>query len=110
MKLTILERITLAQVLPRESNYVTLKIINELRMELGFSEKEIKTYGIKEVPGIDGQEGQIKWNDKYSKLATKEVAIGVVAREVICESFKRLDKAKKINAQNSTLYEKFMMS
>jgi len=105
MKLTILERITLAQVLPRESNYVTLKIINDLRMELGFSEKEIKTYGIEEVPDKD----QIKWNNKY-ETATKEITVGAVAREVICESFKRLDKAKKINAQNSSLYEKFMMS
>jgi len=109
MKLTILERITLAQILPTESSYVTLKIISELKMDLSFSEAEHKQYNIKEVPDADGKKGIITW-DESAQLVVKEVVIGAKAKEIICDALKRLDKAGKINVQNSTLYEKFMMS
>lgn len=109
MKLTILERITLAQILPAESSYITLKIIDQLRQDLWFSEKELKEYNIKETPGVDGREGQITWDNK-AQLAVTDIEIGAKAREVICEALKQLDEAGKINAQNSILYEKFMTS
>lgn len=45
MELTILERIKLLEVLPKEGDLLTLKILRKLRESLSFSEDELKTFG-----------------------------------------------------------------
>ena len=102
MELTILERIVLLGILPKEANYVTLKIINDLRNELSFNEKEIKEFGIRE-------EGQnVTWN--MQKARTKKIEIGERMYEIIVSALKKLDEANKINAENASLYEKFVLT
>lgn len=100
MKLSILERIVLQGLLPQEGNYVTFKIIKDLRNELGFSEAELKDFGIKQ----DGN--SVVWNAARAK--DKEVEIGDAARQVIVDALKKLDSENKINEENVGLYEKFI--
>jgi len=47
IKLNIIDRLSLLQVLPREGNYAILKRVNVLRDELEFTIEERATYGIK---------------------------------------------------------------
>jgi hypothetical protein len=106
MKLGVLERIVLQGILPVESNYVTHKIITELRAELSFSEQEMKDFKIEQK--LVGNEAKVFWNEKREKA--KEIKIGEVAQTIITEALKHLDEIGKINDQNAGLYEKFVLT
>ncbi len=101
MKLTILERILLQQVLPPEGNMVTLRIVRDLRKNLGFTEEEIKKCNIRE-----NKEKQLtQWDDEEY---TAEIPIGEKAMDVIIESLKRWNGELKLTEQHIPLYEKFV--
>jgi hypothetical protein len=97
MKLNVLERIMLVQILPTEGNFITFKMLIELKSALTFSEKEYKDLGISEA------DGQITWK----KDSIKEVAIGEKMTEVIKTALKKLDDEGKVNSQLFSLFEKF---
>jgi hypothetical protein len=99
MKLSILDRITLLGILPpTEGNYITFKILAQLKTDLSFSEIELKELNIHEA------DGRIYWD----KSIDKEIEVGDKAKEIICDSLKKLDEAGKINEQNVSLYERFI--
>lgn len=102
MKLNILERINLMGILPAETNYVTYKIITDLKTELSFSEEEIK-------------KSEMKFKDDMAffnpqKAFDKDIEIGEKATDIIIEALNRLDKDNKINESNVSLYEKFVIN
>ena len=98
MKLNVLERITLLQLLPTEGSYITFNILIDLKAKLAFNEKEIKEFKIEE------KDGRVTWR----KSEEKEIVIGEKANEIVVEALKKLDDAGKINDQNIVLYEKFI--
>ena len=100
MKLSVLERINLMGVLPQESNYLTFKVLADLRTALSFSEKEIKDFGIKQ------EEGKVYWESTKEKV--KDVVIGEQALIIIKAALQKVDKENKVNGGNITLFEKFM--
>ena len=100
MKLNVFERLILLQVLPKEGNFVTLKIMRDLRMALAPSQEEINEFEIK-------QEGeQVLWNTKGKE--EREIKIGEKATDIIIESLKKLNEEKKLTDQHFSLYEKFV--
>jgi hypothetical protein len=98
MKLNVLERIMLMQILPNEGNYVTFKMLIELKSALTFSEKEYKDLGMAE------KDGQITWKKQGTE---KEIFIGDKMTEVIKAALKKLDDEGKVNLQFVSLFEKF---
>lgn len=98
MKLNVLERITLMQILPQEGTYASYKIFTDLRAQLSFNEEEYKRFGMHET------QGQITWQ----KSEDRDFLFGEKAISIIQESLKKLDEAGKITLQTSTLYEKFV--
>ncbi len=105
MKLTVLERINLLGILPRESNYVTFRILNDLKKELSFSEKEIKDFKIIQKYKEDGTGAQVFWDSKKEK--EKEIVIGPQALIIINTALQKVDKDGKVNDENITLFDKF---
>jgi len=103
MKLSVLERINLLGILPQESNYITMKILGELKTVLSFSEKELKDFNVVQKE-IDGKV-RIFWDSKKEKL--KEIPIGEQANIIIQNSLKKLDKEGKISEGVFPLFEKF---
>jgi len=101
MELSILERIVLQGLLPQESDFVTFRIIRELKNELSFTEDEFKKFKITQ------DNSQIKWNSEGQKHL-KKVEIGEKATSIIVDAFKKLNEAGKINEDNYLLYEKFI--
>lgn len=99
MKLNVLERINLLGILPKEGNFVTLKIIKDLKSNLSFTEEEIKEFN------IVTNENNVTWNIKGQE--EKEISIGEKATDVIVEALKKLDETKKLTEQYYSLYEKF---
>lgn len=104
MKLSILERLMIMNILPKESNFLTLKIIRELQTNLSFSEEEISFYKMETL-----ENGNIKWDDKKEQeKPEKEIEIGGKTMSIIVESLEKLDKANKITLSHFSLCEKFL--
>ena len=101
MLLGIKERIVLQNVLPAEANYVTYKIIQDLRNELSFTEQEIKDHN------IIANESGVSWDPASEK--PKEINIGKKAKEIIEAELQKLDAQNKINIDTASLYEKFVI-
>jgi len=100
MKLNLQERFVLLQVLPKEGNFMTLKIVRDLQDSLSPSEEELKECGVTQ------KEEQITWNEKGRE--EKEIKIGEKATDIIVEALDKLDKENKLSTQHMTLYEKFI--
>lgn len=100
MKLNLIERFTIQKILPSEGNFLTLKILNSLRMSLALSEDEIKEFEIVQ----DG--GKISWNEKG--LEERELDIGEKATDLIVTALKELNEKKKLTNEHFSLYEKFV--
>ena len=99
MKLNILERITLIDLLPKEGNFQTLKSLRVLREELSFSEEENKDFEIK----IEGD--SVTWKDQGQ---VKEIEIGEILHAIIANQLKELDRTEKLIEQHMSLYIKFV--
>ena len=101
MKLHVIERIKLMQILPfpKEGSRMTFKIIDDLQKELSFSEKEYKDFKIIE----NKTTGQISWKNSIEK----EIEIGPIASDIICNTLSMVDKAGKFDIYYFELSKKF---
>jgi len=100
MKLNLMERLTLLQILPKEGSYVTLKVIRDLQSELAPNEDEFIEFEIK-------QEGEkASWNEKGRE--EKEIELGIKSEELIKDALERLDRDKKLTFQHLSLFAKFI--
>ena len=104
MKLNVKERINLMQIIPAEGNFVTFKVLADLRTELSFSEKEIKDFKITQHLNEQGQ-GRITWDDKKEK--EKDIFFGPQALIIIKAALQKVDKAGKVSVDNVSLFDKF---
>jgi hypothetical protein len=100
MELNLKERIVLLNVLPRQGDMATVRIVRDLQNSLAPSEDEFKEFEIK-------QEGtQYSWNEKG--MAPKEIKIGARARQIVVDALTTMDKAKQLTADHLSVYEKFV--
>jgi hypothetical protein len=100
MELTVFERLILLNALPKEGDFITLKIVRKLREDLSFSEEEHKILNFKQ------DENSLHWNIDGDIL--KNIEIGTKAMEIICDVLKKLNDSKKLTEQHYSLYEKFV--
>ena len=101
MKLNVLERINLMGLLPQESNFITFRLLTDLKKDLSFTEKEIKDFKI-EQKEIEGQM-RIFWG----KSKEVEITIGEQARIIVNTALQKLDADGKVNEGNISLFDKF---
>lgn len=103
MKLTVIERLMLLNVLPAEGDFTTIKLVRQLREELSYTEEEHTLLKFR-------QEGEQTFWDKEgeAKIGVREFPIGEKMNDMIVGVFKKLDEEKKLTEQHFTLYEKFM--
>jgi len=106
MKFTILERVTLIKILPLNESYLVHKIVADFKNNLYLSEEEIKDYEYKEV---DDGEGRIKITWNLEKAKEKDIDVGDGLKIIISSVLKKFDEEKKINEENASLYEKFIL-
>ena len=100
MKLNILERLKVLQMLPQEGNFATLTIIRNLQEALSLTEAEFKEFEVKE----DGT--STTWNVKGRE--EREIDIGEKAEEIVATALKKLDDENKLTQQHISIYEKFI--
>jgi len=99
MLLTAKERIILLSILPNENtNYITLKVVHDLKMNAALSDEEFdKVETNEQSTRIEG----------LNKIPDKEIKIGNKAKEIVLNSLVKLDKANKLTFDHFTLCEKF---
>lgn len=100
MKMTVVERLVVLSILPKEGDYSTLKILRDLRMNLGFTEDEFKNWGIANDP----ESGMINWETN----GEAEIPIGEKATDIIGDALKRLNKEQKLGEHMFDVYERFI--
>ena len=105
MKLTILDRITITGILPKKSDFVTLRIVKELKKRLSFTEEERKEYGLQTILKPDRTGSSIVWNTK-GREAKFDIKIVKLEREMIIEQLDMLNVAKTANNSHLALYDK----
>ena len=101
MELGVAERLRLLSLLPEKGNFITLKIVRELRETLSFDEAELTSLGL--VTKGD----RLEWSAAAEKA--KDVPLGPQAIELIRAALKDLDDRKALDAGTSLLYEKFVL-
>jgi hypothetical protein len=101
MKFNILERIMILGILPERTDFISMKIINDLQRVTGFSQGELDKYKIRtfKIEGID----KTTWSGDFEK----EIKVTIRAAEIIQEILKRMHEQKMVSAQHLSLYEKF---
>lgn len=103
MLLSVRDRLMLLNILPPEGDFITLRIVRDLKRELSFSEQEIKDLKIVSEPNV------VRWDEKAeAEQGEKEVEIGSKATAIIVDVLVRLDKEKKLMEGHVSLYEKFI--
>lgn len=100
MNLSVNERITLLSLLPIRGDYVTLKILTQLRLGLSFTEKEIKNWGIIN----DAENQRVSWKED----GETEIPIGEQATRIIIDSLRKRDRGKDLPFEAMSVYEKFI--
>ena len=99
VKLNVLERLTVASLLPEKGSFLNLKLVREAKEILSFSDKEHKEFGLVNLPN-----GSIQW----SKDKEKEITVGDVMAEVVKKALVKLDKDQVLEDRHFSLYEKFV--
>jgi len=100
MNLSVLERLVVLKVLPKEGDYATLKILTGLRLALSFSEEETKAWAITS----DAATGRTEWKEN----GEADIPIGEKATDIIVAALRKLDREKKLSVQDMSVYEKFI--
>jgi hypothetical protein len=129
MKLAVYERLTLQNILPREGDFVTLKLVRKLREALAFNEKEIAEINFKnhwkcpkcpnteisaEVPKCPNCNvymkliGQVTWDEDKAKDVIKDVHMGDTMLALCKTTLKKLSDEQKLTEQHMSLYQKFV--
>jgi len=102
MKLLVHERLNLMGILPKEGDFLTLKILRELQQALSFTEEEHSLFNFQ-------QEGEsVKWDQPEDmEKAYPDIPVGKKAEGIIVEALEKLNNDKKLTEQFFSLYEKF---
>jgi hypothetical protein len=100
MDLTVMDRLLLLNIMPTEGDITTIRIVNQLRGDLSFSEQEHEDFKIL------NEEGQIKWDQTTAK--PKEVEIGGKAHKIIVKALKKISDDGKLTAQYIDVFDKFV--
>ena len=104
MTLSVVERMTVLGIIPKDGSFTTLKIITDLQDTLGFTEEEHAVLQFRPVEG--GQPGEIRWN---TGVEDKDFDVGPKAVEMIVQALEKLNKEEKLTMQTFPLYKRFVI-
>lgn len=99
-KLTIHERVCLLQLLPSEGNFLTLRMIQDLKRKVEFDAAELEHIEFNQLAD------KATWNPTKDTLLEREFLPSEV--DIIAKALRKLDKEEKLNNNFLTLYTTFV--
>jgi hypothetical protein len=99
--LNCVERLVMLSIMPREGNFITLRMMRDIVARVGFSAAEIVEFGIEEL-----SDGRVRWTQDVPTERPFTFAEAEV--NLIKKALKKMDEDEKLNADSVSLYEKFM--
>ena len=102
MKLTVLQRFKLLNILPAEGNFSTLRIVRELREALSFTEEEHAAFGMED----DREQGVTRWDPSLAR--DREYNFAARARKVIADALGVMDQQGRLTMDLMDLAELFL--
>ena|SRR4030067_369540 len=96
MKLTVLDRIEIMNIVPAQGDFATLAKVKLLKDKIQLTEKELKDSVI-----VDGERLSVKENDK----TVNEFEVSELLTEVIVNALKKLNEESKLTINHLGLYE-----
>ena len=100
MKFEVEDRLVILNVLPKEGDIVTVRLLRDLALKIGFTAKEQEDYKI-----VTLENGQVKWD--LLKAKAKEIELLDPEKKAITEALEEFNKQKKLNFGQIKLYEVF---
>ena len=100
MELTVLDRILLFSILPKEGDITTVRTVRKLREDLSFSDEEQQTIELTTA------NDKVTWNSQTA--VSKEIGIGTKAHALIVQALERLSQDKKLTPEFIQLYDRFI--
>ena len=100
MLLKVSERLGVLSVLPKEGNYANMRVLNDLRMNLSYTEDEQEKWGI----DVNRETQMVSWKED----GESDIPIGEKATGIIVDELRKLDTQNKITNQIMPIYEKFI--
>jgi hypothetical protein len=101
MKLNIPDRLLLLGVIPKQGNFLTLKIVKDLIDKISFSSKELEEYQLTE------KNGQVNWKTDKTDYE-KDIELSGSEKAVIIDALKNLDGKKELTLDMLRIYDKFL--
>jgi hypothetical protein len=99
--LSVAERLALLTLLPEKGSIITMRVISELRQELAFTEKEMQSWELKQLPN-----GEVKWSKE--KATNKRVEMGNVARDIIKAELRKRDESQTLRETDVAIWDRFV--
>lgn len=103
IELSLVERMQLGSILPREGKFITLRLVQLIREQITFSQEEIDLLELR-----DGENGVVTWNGAKTASGAKVLSLTPRMVGVIENALRKLDKEAKLTAATLSLYEKFI--
>jgi hypothetical protein len=98
-ELEIGERIVLGELLPKEGNFLTLRIIKKIAEKLSLTAQEIAEWEVKSSPG------SIAWNPQKAKPV--EIEFSDAEADFIRQELRKLDQGNRLKLDTLSAFEKF---
>ena len=98
--LSVIDRVILLNILPKEGNMITLLALKGLKESLVFSEFENKALDVR----MEGE--NLFWNKGAEQV--KDVEIGGALLAIIVDTFTKMDAEGKLNETMIDVYQQFV--
>jgi len=101
MKVTVLERFVILNILPSEGNMLDLRAAANVREAVEFSEKELASLNIEQAGD------QLKWDTEAAEAIAKDVDWSGPQTSLIVVTLRKLDAEQKLTPNHLSLCDKF---
>ena len=106
MRLTIAERITLLDLLPRQGNIVTLRLVTDLQRKIALTEEEIKRFGIQQSRSESGGV-LVTWAPEFDELRV-DISMSDHEKGIVTREITQLESVGQLTINALSLYNYFV--
>jgi len=101
MELTVMERMVVPNILPKEGSMLELVSAKNVREAIQFTEDELVQLKIVQ------EDDRVQWDPEAATAIVREIEFTGPQTKMIVDALQKLDREKKLAPEHLTLCEKF---